>query len=356
MSEETFEQSLDRRSFLKAAAAATLAATAVGSGAAFLFERGQQNSLVVPPAPAPLPAPIQMAAAAGEDASVLLQRLAAAQAENIRLQAQLGTTQQQLTAAQGIGQGDSPATEAVQMQLDQANGQVNVLGGQVAALSGLVALYEQLEQIDLAAVVEGGLDSVGGVLDNLLGQLPSVEEGLAAGRDAVQIFEAEMPLLDSGRLWLANHLDRISSFYEAVDSTLQNAVEAAGNFLETLQKWFQDVLKWLPFGIGRKASEIMAALSDLVGETPATISGLKTNVVQPLDIWFASGDGEAPLQRRLIKPVREQALGQAAQAIGQIPAVDAAYRESLVGPARLAAEQQQAIRQLIAEYRQQHQI
>jgi hypothetical protein len=356
MNEETIEQSLNRRSFLKAAAATTLAATAVGSGAAFLFEKGQQNSLALPSSPAPLPQPLQVAAAAGEDASELLRRLAAAQAENIRLQAQLSTTQQQLASAQGTGRGDSAATEAVQIQLDQANGQVNVLSGQVAALSGLVALYEQLEQIDLAAVVNGGLDSVGSVLDNLLEQLPSVEEGLAAGREAVQEFEAQMPLLDNGRRWLAYHLVRISAFYEAVDNTLQEAVEAAGNFLELLEKWFQDLLKWLPFGIGRKASQTMAAMSDLVGETPATISGLKTNLVQPLDIWFADNDGEIPLQRRLIKPVRDQALGRAAQAISQVPAVDASYRASLVGPVTLAAEQRQAIRQLIANYRQQHRL
>lgn len=355
MSEETIKQNLDRRGFLKAAAATAVAATAVGSGAALLFEKGQQNALVIQPPP--LSEPIQVAAAAGEDMSDLLRRLAATQAENIRLQAQLSTTQQQLASAQGtVGGESSAATEAVQLQLDEANGQVNVLSGQVAALSGLVTLYEQLEQIDLAAVVDSGLDSVGLVLDNLLEQIPSVEEGLAAGRDAVEEFEAQIPLLDNGRRWLAFHVERISTFYEAVENTLKDAVEAAGTFLDMLEKWFADLLKWLPFGIGRKASQTMTAMSDLVGETPATISGLKTNLVQPLNIWFDDSDGEIPLQRRLIKPVREQALGRAAQAVGQVSAVNTTYQETLVGPAKEAAERHKAIRQIIADYRQQNQV
>ena len=50
----------------------------------------------------------------------------------------------------------------------------------------------------------------------------------------------------------------------------------------------------------------MVALTTLVGETPNTVNGVQQNVAQPLDIWLGSANEEAPLQRKLVKPMREK--------------------------------------------------
>ena len=123
-----------------------------------------------------------------------------------------------------------------------------------------------------------------------------------------------------------------------------------------LSEWFQDILKWLPFGIGDKASTIMEAIARLIGEIPDTIEGMRTRIVAPLDMWLEEEQGETRLQRQIIKPVREKALDQAADAVGQVQTLDSVYQSQLLEPAKSAAKQQQTIRERIVEYRQTYQV
>ena len=96
MPNQPTEQALDRRGFLRAAAATAVVATAAGTGAAIVLEPGQPQSAAV--LPSPDVEPIKLTANPAEDLPNVLSRLAAAQAENVRLQAQLSVAMQQLEA------------------------------------------------------------------------------------------------------------------------------------------------------------------------------------------------------------------------------------------------------------------
>jgi len=192
------EQGLDRRGFLKAAALTAVAATATGTGAALLFDLEKASPPIITSVDALPPATtIQTAVQPGADSSELMARLAAAQAENLQLKSQLGAVQRQLEASQNLT-GANPADEAAQIQLEEANAQISHLSGQVGVLGGLVALYEQLEGVDLGAAASNGIASVSGALDDLFQNVPSVEEGLLAGQQALAEFEAQVPLVDNG--------------------------------------------------------------------------------------------------------------------------------------------------------------
>lgn len=348
------EQGMNRRGFLKAAALTAVAATATGTGAALLLDKSGEPTITSVQAPLP-PNTFQTSVQSGQDVSEMMSRLAAAQAENMRLTSELGAAQRQLEATQNLS-GADPAAQAAQLQLEEANAQIGQLSGQVGVLGGLVALYEQLEGVDLGVVAAGGIASVSGAFDELFQNVPSVEEGLLAGQQALAEFEAQVPLVDNGRRWLAGQIEIVNSYYLAVEAALSNAVEVVGSFLEMLSDWFQDVLKWLPFGIGNKAAVIMEAMTNLLKETPNTISGVRTNVVQPLNTWFELEGEETYLHRRLIKPVREEAISRASAAMSQTHNVKNVYQTQLVAPVQTNVVQRESIRQLIAAYRQEHQV
>jgi hypothetical protein len=162
--------------------------------------------------------------------------------------------------------------------------------------------------------------------------------------------------MDNGRRWLVTHLQKVSTFYQIVETILRETIETAGSFLENLGQWFQDVLRWLPFGMGEKAARIVEALTNLLAETPNTISGLHTNLVQPLDVWLGGEGDDMPLRRRLLKPIREQALVPAGETLNQAQTIQSTYQTQLVEPIQAAAGSRQTIRDLITQYRQQHQI
>jgi hypothetical protein len=278
-----------------------------------------------------------------------LAQLAASQAENMQLRAQLDQALRDLEAARA-GEGNARgAHDALSLELDGARTQLGVLGG-------LVALYQQLDEADLGGVVENGLGVVGEKLGELLGGVPALSIGLDGGQLALSEIEAHIPLLDNGRQWLGVQAEKMSGFYGEVESWLKQAVDRVGNFLEMLAEWFAGLRRWLPFGAGEKAAGVMDALTKLLAETPSTIAGLDTNIAQPLDVWLQRIDGEPALQRRLVRPLRDEVIGRARTTADQATQVGALFEQQLAAPSRAALSNRATLRQAIADYRAQNQI
>ncbi len=342
MSEEYTKQPVDRRHFLKAAAVTAVVATAAGAGAALLKSRAALPSVapVMPPV-------VQTIADGSEQIAGLLAQLAAAQAENSRLQTELSAAQRQL-AAQATGATDT-AVQAMSVELEAANKQVGLL-------AGLVALYEQLDAVDVTDWVEEGIDTVTAAITELVDDLPSLNEGVAIGRQALAELDAHIPLLENGRSWLTHQTDRLHDYFAGVEALLETAVEQAAPFLQMFSEWVQNILKWLPFGLGQRTSAIMEAITTLLLETPATISGLQTNVAEPLDVWLGSGSGAVPLRQNLVKPLQEQVLIKATHVAEKTSRIQAIYRENVARPVGTAVINRRQIRALITAYRQQSQF
>jgi hypothetical protein len=288
----------------------------------------------------------QSAQAAGAD---ILAQLAASQAENMQLRAQLDQALRDLDTSRAGEANARGAHDNLAIELDGARTQIGVLGG-------LVALYEQLDSVDLGGVVENGLGAVGEKIGELVGGVPALSSGLDGGQLALGDIEAHIPLLDSGRQWLAAETAKMRGFYADVEGWLQRAVDRVGNFLEMLQEWFEGLRRWLPFGAGEKAAGVMGALTALLAETPHTLTGLDANVTQPLDVWLQRIEGEPALQRRLIKPLRDEVIIRARTTADQATQVGALFDQQLATPARTAITDRAARRQAIADYRAQNQI
>lgn len=348
---------VSRRNFIKAAAVTAVAAAATGGGAAFLKQADKPviistdpefpSANVAIPTSAPNP-PAAVNQPVAFNADELYAQLAQSQTENMQLRANLDALQRELSAMQASDQESRAARETLALELDGTRQQLGVLGG-------LVALYEQLDSTDAGAVIENGLAIVGGKINELLAGTPGLISGLDNGQTALAQIESHIPLLDSGRQWLEVQVSKVQGFYTEVESWLQRAVERAGDFLQLLNEWFESVRRWLPFGAGEKAAGVMGALTTLLAETPATISGLDTNVAQPLDVWLSRIDGEPAIQR-LLRPVRDEAIARARVTADQANQVGAIYEEQLAAPVRVVLGNRQSLRQVIADYRQQNQI
>lgn len=359
------QRGINRREFLRAVTLTAVGATALGGGAAaFLRSQSTEYTITALPSATSVPfvpptaqpslssaatVPVQAVAAQAVEPEALLSQLAESQAQNMQLRAQLDALQVELSSLQQSDLGNRATVENLSLELEGANQRVGVL-------AGLVALYEQLDDIDPGEVVENGLSALGTSIGDMLGLTPELDEGLAAGELALADVEAHLPLLDNGRQWLAAQADKVNGFYGQVELMLQEAVERVGDFFEMLEAWFAGLQKWLPFGVGERAARLMSALTVLIAEMPHTISGLDTNIAQPLDVWLTREEGEPRLQRTLIKPVREQVIARSRATVAQASQVDLTYSEQLAQPARNLLAQRQAVRANIAQYRQENQV
>ncbi len=346
---ESNQSEINRRGFLKAAAVTAVAATATGTGAALIKQANQEavtTITTVPAAPTLSVPPLDVNNAGAESFA----QLASVQAENVRLQAALDAANRQLAGLQQHDANALAANQSIQTELGAANEQIGVL-------AGLVALYEQLEDIDLDTVLDNGLTAVNESLANLLDDLPTLEEGLAAGQLALAEVEDHIPVLENGRVWLDGQLGKLETYFQQVEYLLIEAVEAAGPFLQMLEEWFAGVKKWLPFGIGERAAHIMQSITTLIIETPGTVSGINNNIAQPLDVWLAKDEqNEVKLNSKLIKPLRENVMVKTNETMNKTRQVETTYATHLREPAATAVANKQSIRDLIAAYREQHQI
>jgi hypothetical protein len=100
----------------------------------------------------------------------------------------------------------------------------------------------------------------------------------------------------------------------------------------------------------------MSAVSELLDHVPGTLDGLRDHVAGPLDVWFGRDGDEIRLQRRLIKPVREEALDRADSTITRVGSVNEVYEDQLQQPVTVLVERQRLIRAQIAQYRQDYEL
>ena len=348
MSAESLKPGINRRHFIKASIAATATVSVAGASAAILNDK--KSPITTKPLLPPIQQPLQLPSNANHEVEELFSRLASVQADNVRLESQLSITKQQLdTKRSSISARERTETESLLDRLEEMNLQVGVL-------SGLVALYDQLEEIDLDDIFNSGLETVGGALDELVDSIPTVAEGLKMGQAALEELEQQIPLLEDGRDWLNDQIGSMDAYYGVVERSLRRIVEEGGSFMQMLDQWFRGILKWLPFGIGSKAIEVMSALSDLVADIPDTIAGLNTNVVLPLDEWLAKDGDKTTLQSKVIGPVRDGAIEPAAQALANTETLKTIYNEHLVDPTKTKMARKRAIRYSIGEYRETHQL
>lgn len=348
MAEKTGKKPVDRRGFLVAAAAATVAAAATGTTAALIYDK-KKDGLVNPVSldNPPLKDP------ASSDMAAMRSQMATIQAENERLQIRLAAAQGQLDLMGRTSQSNGAFDiEAWRAQLDEANSHVASLSGEVSLLAGLVALYEQLDAVDLGALASEGVNTVSSILEGVMEEVPGVAEGIQAGQEALVELEEQIPAIEEGHKWLQEQVDVLGESFSAIEGALDNVVDIAGSFLQKLNQWFQDILRWLPFGIGDKTNTTMGVIAALLDSVPNTIDGLQTQVADPLALWLEKDGHVTRIQQRIITPVRHTALDKAALTVTQIQSLDEVYQSRLAEPVSEAIAIQESIREQIVAYRQ----
>ena len=343
------EKKVSRRGFIKGATVTALAAGTFATGQAVL-QNGTPQQAVITSAPiSPITTAVPSTTSLNTQEADLISQIANLHADNLRLQTELSSSQQQLLNLNQAAENETISTEALTIELDNTNQQLGLL-------AGLVGLYEQFDLVDIDKVVDKGLTAVSNTLTNLLDNIPGLEEGIQLGQVALDDFEAQLPILQNGRQWLSRHFEQLNIRFSAVETILQETVERIGPLLDMLQIWFDSVKKWLPFNIGQRATSVMETITNLVLETPHTLNGMATNIAEPLDLLLSDSETEHPVQRNLVNPIRDKLIAKSNTAVAKTHQLHATYANELEIPVKTAVDRQKIIHQLIVQYREQHNL
>jgi hypothetical protein len=238
-------------------------------------------------------------------------------------------------------------TADLEAQLASTEGRVGVLGG-------LLALYTQLDELELDEVVEGGLDELGFWIDQALSHVPVLRRGLATADRLLGQLEMSLPSIEDGIGWLQGVVNRLADALQVMEDSLEETVEPLEPLAAKLADFVAKILGWLPFGVGKRVQRGLDGILGVLTHVPELVRSTDSLVLAPLGDWF-SRDGEQPaIQNALIDPVKTDALGPAGRLATDVEVVDKQLTEKLADPVRVQLSARKPVREEIGRYREQY--
>lgn len=359
MSQQNQNQSISRRRFLTVLGATSLASGIAGAG--FTVRQMGKNTVSVSPSPTyspaqfdePVQVPTQIVVENPAELKQAQERLAQVSTEKLQLQAEVDSLKQQLQSTEAV-------LDEKLVRITELETQLGETTKTRAAALGLVALYEQLEDVDVAQSVQNGLSAVGAAWDDFIDDIPAASDGLVQAGAMIGEFDGQIQAFQSARTWLAVRLELLRRDNNVMQEILSGFAQPIGPLLEMLGRWFDDVRKWVPARFLETANQVIDSLMTTVSGVPVTVDGAQATVASALDGWFAEDDEDVDrnpiIRHRLFKPLTEKTLPHALTVLQKTTIAKQKYEADLVTQVAETLNRQQSVVAQILEYRERNNL
>lgn len=347
---------MSRRRFLTVLGATSLASGIAGAG--LTVRQLGKNTVSISQAPVyqpaqfdkPTPTVPQVVVENPAELAQLREQLAQVSTEKVQLQTEVDALKQQLASTEAV-------LEEKVTRIGELEGELTTSAEGWAAALGLVALYEQLEDVDVNTVIQTGLSTVGEAWDDFVEDLPAASDGIMQASVMLNQFDGEIPLFQSARTWLAVRLELLQRDNNALQEVLKEwFIDSIGPALEMLGRWFDDIRKWVPARFLATANRVIESLVVMISGVPVTVDGAQTNVANALDGWFREDDEDGErnpiIRSRLFQPLINETLPAALVMLQKTRIAKQKYEADLVTQVGTILNQRQAIESQILAYRE----
>ena len=223
---------------------------------------------------------------------------------------------------------------------------------ELARLRTLVGLYEQLEKIGIDAIVGAGMSVVRGSLDAVRAGLKLLRDGIAAAETAMKNFQTTLESLRSAMNGATLILNDLAGKLRAAETVVTSALgTAAAPIAETIGRFFTDLIKRIPLGIGDEILRATNSLTDLIRAVPTTIDNLSKQFFKPMTDLLFPATGVAPVQTNLFDPIVKNLLDPLKKMLTDLDTLIAKWETDFTVPVQKALDDRAKIRKQIAEYR-----
>jgi hypothetical protein len=342
-----------RRGFMRDLLLYAGAGLAVGGAAAFAKERWdatQAAGLTAQPAAGAVVEGLQLQMDdSAAELALVRDSLAAAQAALEEMRPQLSAALEENASLRGSLAEAQNSLMAKQQEADGLLGQLGETQARIGSYQHLVSLFEQLDTEGLDTAVVNGLAAAAVSFSGILGSVPLVLQGVAAGRSLFEAFERQFPAIRASLDWLRGRMDGLAAGISLVENATERAVDTLDPAASRVAQLVDYILSHLPFGIGRNIRQALVALNDLYHSLPDLITGANNQVVGVLVEQF--GEGKAGLSKAVLQPVRDNAFAPAEQMAGQVNTLHDSYIRDLHDPLVGVVDRRAAVRKQIADFR-----
>lgn len=237
-------------------------------------------------------------------------------------------------------------------QLADAQAEIDRLSTDRDGLLSLVELYEALEAIGLDDIVEAGFVGLTAGLSGARALVALLEAGATKGFGILQDLVEDFPTPQEGLIWLKGEVSALLVNLDNVASQIKEVIEPVESFATLVVEFILDVLRKLPFGLGNPARGGLEAMQAVITGLPTLASGIADDVLDPLAMWYGQNQ-QTNLIGTLVSPIESDLINPANDTVEAINALDASTQNDLVSPAQAAIDQRASLRAQISAQRAQ---
>jgi hypothetical protein len=225
---------------------------------------------------------------------------------------------------------------------------------EIAALKGLVALYETLEGIGIDAIATAGIGAIGLALEGVEAGALTVKRGLDTVEQVLDDFEAGFPAIRAGIEWTEGIVSRLADALQRLEDAVGEALEKASPITEALGSFVKFILDHLPGDAGEKARETLGRIEEIVTAVPEAVEGINSHLLEPLRRDWFSDDPNKGLKATLIDPIIKNLFDPLETHLADFAALLDRWEKELAVPLGTAIERRDKVRQQIAQYKKEH--
>ncbi len=237
-------------------------------------------------------------------------------------------------------------------------------------LQTLVAMYEQLENIGIDAIIATGMKIVNGALDMLKNGVRLIRDGIAAVANIVQAFQTALDNLQKALDNFRGMFDNLRQAAQGVGQTLgdlqgkfnvaQGAVVGVlGTALplaDSIRGFFNALVEKIPFGVGDNIRRAIDGLVALIRAIPDAIGAVTSQLLQPLNQLSFPTTGVPSAKTGLLDPITTDLLNPLQKFLTDVENAVASWQKDFVAPVQTALDGRAKLRDQIAAYRKDNKI
>jgi hypothetical protein len=218
-------------------------------------------------------------------------------------------------------------------------------------LRGLLALYENLEQVGIDALLSTGMAALSLSLGGLEAGITALEKGVDLVDEGVSALERSFPTIRSGLTIVESLVAGLERRVRRLQDVMAEVQEMVSPLSDAVGSFFSSLVERIP-GVGPSIIDALDRISELVGSLPDAIGEIRTGLLEPLrEEWFTD-DEERGLKGRLFNPLQESLLEPLEEFLSDLADAVDTWETQLVDPLEDALTQRKAMKKQIADYKE----
>ncbi len=238
-------------------------------------------------------------------------------------------------------------TEEIEGLLEQ----LTVLEVNLASQRELITLYDQLDGVKLDQTVNTGMQSVLGSINNTSEYAQQLRDGLLVAKDNINQLDQGLAILDTGLVRVEGMIVALSALMQGLEDRLQAAGEPVAPVTDALGSLFENLISYLPFGIGERIQATADSIKIVIGTIPESIASLNDNLITPMRTTFFPRDGDN-IQVRLLDPLTNVLFAPAEWTLSGLASLADTWDKELEQPVQEMIEKRATLREEITAYKE----